>query len=56
MNFEDLTQSSVLINENDSKIPTSKAKAVSLPNVQPKNSIKIPDSAKRIGNYILGTI
>lgn len=42
--------------KNESKILQAKDKTPSLPNVPSKSGLKIPDSAKKIGNYILGKI
>lgn len=42
--------------KNESKMVQAKDKTPSLPNVPSKNGLKIPDSAKKIGNYILGKI
>lgn len=42
--------------KNESKMLQAKDKTPSLPNVPSKNGLKIPDSAKKIGNYILGKI
>lgn len=56
MKVDELTTANLFLIRNDTKNLREKDKSTSLPNVQPKMQIKIPEGAKQIGNYILGKI